>query len=359
MVEHTDHYGFVILSDGDLSPEGYAFVGRDRVNMDRLIYLGAEGHRHTGEPSAVNAPTLSPDLTLDVTVGSLPPSTRVYYRHTYVDDDGIETSPSDVVWIDTPAAIAEPGAGTLEFADTGGTLPPGTFMYEFTAYKDFATLETTPGAGASITIPYNGATQTNVITLTLPAVPSGADGLNVYRKDPNGIGYRFLTSIAAGPTTFDDDGSIAKDPDRPPPTANTTQSTNSVLVELAEALPATYSWRLYRTFDQDDWGVSFLAQITGPTEDYTDDGAGTSVGEPPTSGSAPGSPDKIILTDGLEVQGILPLNMVAGLPTVWNFIAALGSANQPNGYLALDDAAHVPTENMSGIALVSAARTYR
>lgn len=353
MVDHSAHYGLLILDDGDLSPEGYRFVGPDRVLIDRLLWLGAEGHRHTGSPSELDAPTVSPNLVLDVTAGTLPPSTRVYYRHTYVDANDIETTPSDEVWIDTPAQVSAPAAATLAFATTGGVLEPGTYMYVLTAYKDFNDLETTVSPGASIQLPYAGATSTNEITLTMPALPSGADGFNIYRKGPGNVGYRYLASTSAA--TFDDDGTLTEDQDRPTPTVNTTVSNNSIEIELAEALPATYRWRLYRTLVADEWTSSLLATIGPTTDTYTDTGAGTSVGSPPEVGASPGSPEKVDLTDGLEVQGLLPAAMVEGLPVVLAFI---DTAGDPGGYPVLDDDARLSLVNLPGPVLAASVRPY-
>lgn len=319
MTEYTDHYGLSRLTEDDLSVDSFKFSDGDRILIDRLLYLGAEGHHHTGGTASDDAPDLSPNLTLSTSTGSIPAGTRVYYKYTYVDGDGLETTASPESWIDTPSAVAAPAAPDLSTTSTGGTLQPGTYLYLLTAYTDFNDLETTAGTAASISVPY--VTETNVITLDLPILPSGADGFNVYVKGPGNVGYRYLTSInmnvATPPTEFEDDGGYNKDCDRPPPTSNLTTSTNSVLVDLPETLPLGFQWRLYRTYNTGDYTNSLLTTTTAA--DYTDLGGATTVGEPPPVGAAVGSPEKVLLTGAAEVQGVLPLANVIGFPYHFTF----------------------------------------
>lgn len=93
----TDHYGLKRMGPGEhFSDDGYKYTDADRVQMDRLLYLGAEGHRHVGavaEPAEPGTPT----LTLSEASGSIPAGTRVYYKYTLVDVEGFESAPSTEV----------------------------------------------------------------------------------------------------------------------------------------------------------------------------------------------------------------------------------------------------------------------
>lgn len=74
-------------------------------------------------------------------------------------------------------AIANPTtAPTLTTATTGGTIPPGTYWAGYT-WKDAAG-ETQVSPAASIVVP--AGTVTNTITVTAPALPTGATGINAY-----------------------------------------------------------------------------------------------------------------------------------------------------------------------------------
>lgn len=305
----TDHYGLQRLTDDDISENSFKFSDADRVAIDRLLYLGAEGHRHTGGAASSDAPTLGPTVQLVTSSGSIPSSRRVYYKYTYVDGDGLETTESPEVHVDTPAAISSPAAPTLATTTTTGTLNPGSYYYALSAYQSFDDLETVVGTAAYIAVPYTTATNKN--TLTLPTLPSGATGFNVYRKGPANVGYRYLASTTS--SSFVDNGSYTEDPDRPVPSTNSTTSTNSVVLTLPGATPALpvigWSWRIYRTYVTGDYTNSLLTTTTSVT--YTDTGAATAVGEPPPVGSAAGSPSKILLTDAAEVQGLLPVANIA------------------------------------------------
>ncbi len=315
MSEYTPRFNLLRLTTDDLSEDSFKFSDADRVLIDTLLYMGAEGHHHTGGAASLNAPDTAADLTLDTTTGSIPASTRVYYKYTYVDASGIETSASPESWVDTPSLVAQPAAPGLSTSTTGGTLQPGNYFYALSAYQDFTTVDTTANNPAYISVGY--ITATNTITLDLPVLPSGASGFNVYRRGPQNTGYRYLTSIAMDvatpPTMFVDDGGYIEDQDRPLPTSNNTTSLNSVEVAIPGAtpvLPLGYSWRIYRTYNSGDYTNSLLVTTTDLT--YIDIGAGTSVGQPPSAGSGVGSPSKVLLTDAAEVQGTLPTANIAG-----------------------------------------------
>lgn len=317
--DFTDHYELQRLSTNDLSTNSFKYSEDDRDKIDALLYLGAEGHHHTGLASANNAPTVGPGLTLVTGTGYIPVSTRVYYKITYIDTNAIETTASPESFIDTPAGISIPAAPNVTYVTTGGFLTPGPYFYALSAYQGFDSLETLVGDARYVSIPYS--TNTNVNTVTLPPLPSGASGFNIYRKSPSSVAYRYLASVnmtaATPPSTYVDTGAIAETQSRPLPTTNTTVIRNSITVAITGAtpsIPSGFSWRVYRTYVAGDYTNSLLATTSplttggfgapGLSYTYVDLGPVTTVGQPPTQGVTPGTPSKVNLTS--EVQGILP-----------------------------------------------------
>lgn len=326
MPDYSDHYGFILLSSGEsMSSDGYKFTRADRILMDRLLYLGAEGHQHTGESSSDEAPTTAPSLTVDLTQGSIPAGTRPYYEFTFISPDGIETTASPAAFIDTPPQVASPAAPAYVISTTGGTLPPGGYYYVFTAYTDSSNYETAAQNAVSVNVP--PTTSTNRVTLTLPTLPGGADGFNLYRRTPSGQAYLHVATIdmtgGTPPTNVIDNGALVEDCDRFAPTSNTTVSTNSVLVAIpgvSPALPgAGWAWRIYRTYNTSDWSASMLTTVTDGSLDFLDTGGATAVGAPPSAGIAVGTPSRIQLTDSSEVQGRLPMARVSAFPQAVTF----------------------------------------
>lgn len=323
MARKTERFGFQALEGGDdLSEDGYAFTSRDRDVLDQLLAYAVEQHRHTGL-SADETVVAAPELLLDTSQGEILSGERAFYRITLVDDSGLETAASPVAHIDTPDAILAPDAPALSTEDTGGTHIPGVYHYVLTAYQDFSTSETTAINRAQIAVP--PGTNTNQNTLDLPSLPDGATGFNVYRRAPGATKYFYLDSIdmevATPPEDYVDDNSVEEDRDRTLPYANTTFSTNTIEVTYpGGVVPDGYTWKIYRTFDDENWDNSTLVWVVEETSegsgiidpDYDDTGEGTGTGAPPTGDSAHGSPPKIDLTDAAEVDGTLPpgLNVI-------------------------------------------------
>lgn len=316
--EFTDRYKLQRLTRDELSANSFKYTNADRVTIDALLYQGAEGHHHNGGTATDLDPSVGPTLQLETYTGTIPPGTRIYYKFTFIDVNGIESAASPESWIDTPAGISSPAAPSLSFSVIGGSLPPGPYYYQISAYSTFNNRETLVGNASYISVPYS--TATNTITLVLPALPSGATGFNVYRKSPASIGYRYLTSIemisATPPTTYVDTGAIAETQTRLIPVSNTTTVQNAITVSIPGATPtieAGASWRIYRSYSAADYSDSLLVTIppaATPIYSYLDVGEQTSSGQPPVAGTAIGSPEKVDLTNGAEVQGLLPLAMV-------------------------------------------------
>lgn len=319
MAERTNNYDLSTVRAGDrLSDDDYKPLGADRHFIDLLLALGAELHRHTGTASLVAAPALGPSLALG-TGGTIAAGVRAHYAYTLVDGSGFESAASPTAFVDTPAPVAPPGAPVLVAATTGGTLVPGSYYYVLSAYTGANTSETAAGPAAQVTVPVG--TSTNAITVTMPTLPAGATGWNVYRRKPGGSRFLYLRSVVPPTTSFVDDGSLAEDCDRTEPAVNTTVSSNKVTVTIPAPPAGTVSWRLYRSYVADSWASSLLTTTPVATLIYADVGNATVVGSPPGSSQAVGSPSKIQLTDALEVQGRAPLGAVSAFPVdkEWEF----------------------------------------
>ncbi len=260
--------------EGRISDEGYKFSLKDRDIIDTLLFtLFNHDHR------AVNAftfigPQNRPTLTLNITGGTLPARTDLFYRISYRDDNGNETEGSISATVRTKDPIPPPESSGLTTADTGGSLTPGTYKYAL-SYTQGSAQTKAPNI-QTISIPTG--TVTNTVTITLPLIAVDADGWKVYRKGPGDIEYWLLDTIVAGatpPVTYVDDGSLSPNCDKKRPTVNDTNSTNSVTIDIAAAdLPLDTnitSWRVYRTNTAGIYGSASLLETV--TETTTQGGA--------------------------------------------------------------------------------------
>lgn len=317
----TDHYGFTRLVAGEnFQQDGYKYTSEDRDLIDRLLYLGAESHRHTGAAGDPETPGVL-GVSVNTTAGSLPAGSRIYYKHTLVDSDGFESAPSDEVFVDTLGPVAEPSAPILTVQSTGGSLLPGQYYYVLTAHTAVNTNETKALHPTYITVPLG--TATNTITLTLPTRPAGASGFNIYRKKPGSSRYDFLASTASI-STYVDDGSVEEDCNRVVPARNSTNSTNSVVANIG-TVPVGYTWKLYRTLMAGFYDGSLLHHVVEETSEgsgiitgtYLDLGLGTLAGKPPTTSQIVNAPPQVDLES--EVQGRLAMGRVSAFPFVATF----------------------------------------
>lgn len=327
----TDRFGLYRLGPGSkLTDHSHKFGDRDRVTIDRALRLGAEDHHHDGAVPSHTVPA-APGLTLDVSSGSIGAGLRVYYRYTLVDVDGAEGLGSAVSFLDTPAPLNEAAAATLSRSSAGGSLLPGQYFYVLSAYTNVTTQETRAVAPTPITVPAGSVT--NIVSLLMPTLPAGATGFNIYRKGPGDARYNFLASTAAG--SYTDTGSVEPDCNRTIPVANSTNAANAVTVGIGaegEAPPAGMTWKLYRTTTGGVWATSFLHHVVEETAEgsgiitptYQDVGVNPTTGEPPDASEQIGSPSPVMLTDGAEVQGLLPMGRVSGFPFIVTF-AFVGS----------------------------------
>jgi len=319
MASKTLNYGLTKLAPGDsLSANGYAFVDSDRDRIDGLLALGRE-HEHTGSAVSIADPTLAPTLVLDTASGALTAGQTWRYRYSYVDQFGSETTASPEATLATAAPVVSPGGVSLSSVTTGGSLAGGLYNYALTAYVDTSSRETRRGTVTAISMAF--ATITNIITLALPSLPSGATGFNVYRRAPGEANYNFLASVdmsvATPPTEYIDNGTINPNCDRHPPISNSTNSQNNITVTLPGAtpvVPAGATWRIYRSKTAGVWEATDLVSVTETVSDldptvvtsYIDVGTPTGFKTAPEVSQIVGQPDKITLTNAANVDGYLP-----------------------------------------------------
>jgi hypothetical protein len=317
MPSFTTHYGLEKLASAEpFSSNGQKYTEADRDAIDRLLYLGAEGHHHTGATVTQSNPASPASLLASTSGGTLPAGTRVYYEYTWVDANGFETAPSPSVYVDLPSQLATPNPPTLTSTSGTGTLAAGYYAYELTAYSGASSTSET----AASTPAFISTTATGEVTLFFPTAPSGASGWNIYRRDPNGTNYQFLATVVLGatpPTSYVDNGSVAINCNRIAPNRNTTASRNSVTITLPQSAPSGYTTNLYRTSTTGVWTSSFLANLSTTT--FIDTGFGTTNSSPPLASELVGSPSKVMLTNAAEVQGQLPVANVAAFPLVVTF----------------------------------------
>jgi len=316
-VARTQHFGLNKFgAEGRLSDEGYKYTLRDRDLIDALIHsLTVHNHQAPSVATSLAGPPASVylDLTLNTTGGNLLAGRDYYYKFAYLDDQGNETEASSAVLISTPDPIIPPETQVLATATTGGSLAPGTYKYALAFYQDAGGVTTAPNISA-ITVPTG--TSTNTITIPLPTPPGDADGWKIYRKGPGDLEYWLLDTVADGPTEYVDDGTINPDCTQKRPLANTTNSTNSITIDLpASELPLSplvSAWKIYRTSAAGSYPAnSLLATVVETTTEggadlvttYLDTGGALSLGIPLQQSAVPVSPPQLDAGNIFDLAG--------------------------------------------------------
>lgn len=258
----TDNFNLLALDPGDsLNAGGYGFMRDNILKIDRLL-AAATSHDHTDTGTALADPTVAPTLVLTSGVdGELPAGTTVRYRYAWVDQNGSETAASPESTVATPAVVQKPAGPGVTSASTGGTLLGGLYNYILSAYVTTNTNETDVGTRQSISVPFT--TATNAITLTMPTLPTGATGFNIYRRAPGEAYFAYLASETGA--SYVDTGGTTPTYSRQPQVKNLTNKTNKVNIELPVALPANATWKIYRTFVSGNWNASSLKHVTEET----------------------------------------------------------------------------------------------
>lgn len=313
----TQNFGFNKFgAEGRLSDEGYKFTLKDRELMDAIFWTLANHDHRATSASVLEGPTgtgVYLDTTLITTSGTLPAGRTYYYKFSYVDSEGNETQASAAIAASTPNPIIPPESQSLSTATTGGSLSPGTYKYALAFYQDAGGVTTAPNE-STITIPTG--TNTNTVTIPLPTLADGADGWKLYRKAPGEVAYYLLATIASGPTDYTDDGSVNPDCTTTRPQSNTTNSTNSIQLDIpAIELPLdsrVVSWRIYRTRTAGLYSAnSLVATVADTTTEggadlvttYTDVGEPLNVGVPLGQTAIPPVPPQLDAGDIFKLTG--------------------------------------------------------
>lgn len=285
MTEST-FYGLQKIESGTqgLPTNDYAFGSFNIDVIDRLLARINTSLFDSDAP--ISSPTAGLGAVASTSGGSIAAGRTLRYQFTYVDPFGNETAASPTTTVSTSTATGSPQAPTLSTASTGGGLSSGRYFYALSSYVDTDTNESTAFNRTFVVLPSGS---TNVITLTLPSLPAGATGFNIYKKGPGQSVYYYLDTVdLSGPpvTTYEDDGSLPQNATRSPVTTSTANSTNSVTLTVpGGSVPLGYTWKVYRSYST-NWDSSLLAWVTSETfgvitPSYTDTGAAPTVGHPP------------------------------------------------------------------------------
>lgn len=303
MADRTKRFGFTTLnSETDrLDLYDWKFGVSDRHLLDRLLLYG-EHHAHTGVERTTTKP-LAPVLDTLTVGGRLPAGTTIYYKIGVVDENGQEQIASEMAVAHTADQVEVPRRPRLTPVLGGmGGLVPGQYAYAISAFAGSVDLET-QASQQMVTV----LRQTGSIQISLPDVPAGAGGLNIYRKGPTDRDMVLLATVEVGSSsTYEDAGVQPANRRHLLPTANTTHMVNSVVVTPGEAVPSTSTWKLYRTFVPNQWDNSLVVWNHSSIEEYVDTGHQTQRGAPSLTSAATGTAPKIDMADMAEVTGELP-----------------------------------------------------
>jgi hypothetical protein len=298
---------------GSITDNGAQFSTSDRTVIDAVL-AAFETHSHTTigtGASRLADPVGPPQLALAATGGFLPGNSVYYYQCSYVDGYGLETAASSEVGVSTGAPVLAPNLPTLTGA-ADGTLPDGLHLYALTSLTAAGT-QSELGPVASLTVIPGDRT----VIITVPPLPTGAATFGIWRQGPTASApTRIATLDPTSTDTFTDTGSIAADPlaglpGHLPPTANTTNATNTVTITcpgaglVAAAGTGISAWRIYRTSASGAYpAASLLAEIVGPgaggtglVTTFTDDGTAVATqGRPPYRSQTLAPPASVLRT---------------------------------------------------------------
>lgn len=277
---------------------GYEFTYTNMDLLNRLLQF-LMSHRHDGVDGDATTPPSPPTVIEDPTEGLLRSGVTYYYRVSTLNDDLVETQASLSSWVTISGAIDQPDVPVANIVTTGGDLPAGVYQYAVTCWVDTWTKDTT---ALPITVDLTTAGGDHQqVELTMPSLPAGADGYNVYRRFPGSTLFTWQASLTGTQTdpwvdsTLTDPGTY-----RTLPTADLTGYRKSVQIERPAG--AT-QWRIYRSTDDTDWQGTFLSDSSAST--FLDEGAGTGFGAPPPAFSPYRNPDPLIPSEILAFPQIV------------------------------------------------------
>lgn len=321
-MEKTPFAGLTQLDPGEpFSTDGYSFQHENPPITDRLLEVGAIGHRHDAH-AALADPSALPVLANIASGGNILSDTALWATYTLLDADGGETRPATAQSLTTPAALDPPDDSPAVALDTtSGTLLANTYVYALTL-TDGSGGETTIGPSAMITRPTGPANaHITVSGMTAIMAAAGAAGWRLWRSVGGGrFGY-----LAQGTgDTFNDDGVTSPDCTMNPPTRNTTSAVNTLRVTVPGGQPAgATQFRVYLSLDG-----SFESPAVAGTYPIAD--AGTPINYP-TINLADGSPPDV----SLSLPGASKINpatdILAADSSVWEALGASGGGGGGGG----------------------------
>lgn len=241
-----------------------------------------------------------------------------------------------------PTASAS-GVTTAQAATGGALLDNSTYSYRFT-YVDPSGNETLPSAQVNVTTAAGGTDQNTITLQSMPTLPSGYTGINVYRQGPTGTGFFRLTTATPG-ANFTDDGSIA--PSTTPLNTNTLNGNYSYVVTYYKAgeqesrpslligpqnivngriqldglpsppvpgptdtFPAYDTVRIYRNLSSDSGSYFLVGEVSPGTQSFTDGRSDSEISNLATSGNqalgldGPTINTNTLLTDVVKRDGL-------------------------------------------------------
>jgi hypothetical protein len=363
-VGKTQHYGLNTFgAEGRISDEGYKFSLRDRELIDTLFHTLAI-HNHSGASAGIQGPPSSVylDLSLEASGGTIPAGRDYYYKFSYVDANGNETQASSAILISTPDPLIPPTTTNLTTATTGGSLAPGTYKYALAFYQDAGGVTTAPNI-STITVPQG--TSTNTVTIPLEDLPADADGWRIFRRGPGDLEYWLLAAVASGPTEYVDDGTVSPDCTKKRPQANTTNSTNSIVIDLPATelplSPAVTAWKIYRASNPGSYPTnSLVATVVETTTEggsdlvttHTDTGGALNPGIPLGQTSVPDAPPPLDASTAFDLLGDRLPSVLAPLG-VHAFNLLLPSTLAVQDYHQFTPPFDMPVERIDGFFLTA------
>lgn len=303
---------------GALDDDANKYTSQDRLTLDAVLSaLEQHTHRlvsHVGAPQAIPTATYSQS-------GALDGATTYYYVVSFVNAAGLETVSGPETSVDTPDPITTPDlpSGETSFV-SGNSLDPGLYYYALTS------LATAEESTLSDTAPITLVDTDNTVTLTLPALVSGADSIQVWRMGSDEAGWTRIGTSAT--TTFIDDGSVPPgaygDPANEPPSVATGSDNYSITLTLTGAdvsgVQSAKAWRIYRSTVSGTYDAASLVheviERTSETDpdaplltSWLDDGDATLTGSPALISSQLSIPPLTIeYADPLPAAGAYPDN---------------------------------------------------
>lgn len=332
--EYTTNFGLVAIREQSPSAQDWAATYWNWINADKILW-SLIAHHHDGAAALAN-PNAAPSLVAAETGGTLPASTTYYVAVSFIDSFGRETGPSSAAQVTTVAQIAAPATPTYVAAvdlvadadlptPTGTGLAGGDYWYKLTYVKGSG--ETIASAPVYVNIPTDQIYAATIHFVSLTAAANGADKIFIYRKTGSTGNYVKMIEITAGATDSYTDGNTAVvNCDIQPPASNTTNSLNTVTVDISgvDTTGADYI-KIYATTSNDGAATPLASfpnsthlvttldmTVATPPTSYEWTGTALTLGKPLVTSQTLTNPSKIDLTS--EVTGILPeINLPVGI----------------------------------------------